>query len=237
MDLKKLLMAIALAACGSPASADQPGITRLFSYTLTDWPAFEAGYRAHLGWHAARHDRLVWYAWYVTEGERRGSFIDGTFGTTLAELDARPDLEGDGADFRASAGPHARPTGITTWSLWPAPTTATPLERRRPGDRLVAVFVTVKAEQVDAFEAAAKSLTNGGRGKGQVSWYRSGDAGAAGSYMLLFHDAAPGALPARLRATYGVDPAAVIGRIDTVRTESWRYAPRLSLIPGKPLAR
>ncbi|MGY4396330.1 hypothetical protein ACVWZA_001510 [Sphingomonas sp. UYAg733] len=234
------LTAAAFVAGGSPAAAEEPGTARLFSYTLIDRAAFEAGYRAHLGWHAERQDRLVWYAWHVTEGDRRGSFIDGTFGTTLSDLEARPDQQGDSADFAQSAGPHARSTGITTWSLWAAPTTATPLEQRRPGDRLAAFFVTVKAGQIDAFEAAAKSLTSGSRGKSHLSWYRSGDADAGGSYMLLVHGMKSnrhGALAEILRATYRADPAAMIGRIDTVRAESWLYAPRLSLIPGQSLAR
>ncbi|QNA84258.1 hypothetical protein G4G27_09865 [Sphingomonas sp. So64.6b] len=242
MHLKKVLMAIALAACGSPASADEPGankpgVARLFSYTLTNRAAFEAGYRKHLGWHADRHDRLVWYAWYVTEGDRRGSFIDGTFGTTPAELDARPDPEGDAADFRASAGPFAQASGITSWSLWPQPTTATPLELRHPGDRLIAFFVTVKAGQVDTFEAAANRLAKTARGIGQVSWYRSGNADTARDYMLLFHGASDGALPILLRSAYHADPDTVVDQIDTVRAESWRYVPRLSLIPGQPLVR
>ena len=89
MHLARWIAGVALALSGSMAMAEGSDTARLFSYTLIDRHAFEMGYRAHLGWHAARHDRLVWYAWYVTSGVRQGAFIDGTFGTTLANLEAR----------------------------------------------------------------------------------------------------------------------------------------------------
>ncbi|MGY4395477.1 hypothetical protein ACVWZA_000638 [Sphingomonas sp. UYAg733] len=240
MRLTKCIAGIVLALSGSMAMAEEPGTARLFSYTLIDRPAFEAGYRAHLRWHSEHHDRLVWYAWYVTSGARRGTFVDGTFGTTLAGLDARPDPEGDGADFQKVAGPHATSTGITSWMLWSGPTTGTPLEKRKPHDRLTALFITVGAENLVAFESAARKLTATRDSKVQLSWYRSGDDASTGQYMLLIHGVSPSPKiePSEtLKQLYGAGADELTKEITTVRMEGWRYAPSLSLIPGLPLTR
>ena len=97
--------ALALSAIAiTPAAAqtaDAP-VVQFFSYHRTDKSAFEEGYRRHLEWHVRAGDKLNWFAWEVTSGERLGLFIDGTV-APLSALDTRPDLAGDAADFARTA--------------------------------------------------------------------------------------------------------------------------------------
>lgn len=196
-----------------PAFAQQGGTAHLYAYAVTDRPAFEAGYRRHLQWHAARGDKLAWFGWYVTEGDRKGAFVDGTFGTTPEALAARPDPEGDGADFRANAAPFSKPLGNEGWELWREASTATPLEDRRPS-ATVRVFALAAADAAQ-FEAAVRAAPRAG-----ASWYRATGQGAATHLLIAPADTPPPAYPGAR----------------TVRAETWTYAPRLALMPGEPLA-
>lgn len=239
MRFHRLPGAALMLAAAVPAAAQDGAIGRLFSYELSDRPAFEEGYRAHLGRHAERKDALAWHAWYVTEGTRKGSFIDGTFGTTIAALDARPDPKGDGADFQKTAGPHARSTGIETWALWQAPSTATPLEERRPTASLRALMLSVPADGVAAFERAVAAAAASKRPGAALSWYRRVEdkPGTEAGYLLLENGGAAElpTLQAMLAAAYeggAFIPGAAVGR-----AEIWTYAPRLALMPGEPVPR
>jgi hypothetical protein len=146
-----LISALTIAQAQTPTLA--PGLThpasvlQLYSYRPSDPAKFRDGYRAHLDWHVKRHDVLVWYAWSVQAGPRRGLFIDGTAGASFAELDARPDLPGDGADFAATAGPYAQAVDVETWELWQEPSTANPLEDRKPGAVVDAFLLEVLPAQ------------------------------------------------------------------------------------------
>jgi len=80
--LVRLLFACLSIIVPAVAAAQSGGTAHLYAYTVKDRAAFEAGYRQHLRWHAAHADKLAWFAWYVTNGDRAGAFVDGTFGTT-----------------------------------------------------------------------------------------------------------------------------------------------------------
>ena len=211
-----------LIALPATAFAQAGGTAHLYAYTVKDRPAFERGYRRHLRWHARHADKLAWFAWYVTSGDRAGAFVDGTFGTTPEGLAGRPDPEGDGADFRANAGPYVSPIGDEGWQLWRAASGATPLEDRRPGN-LVHVYA-VEADDNPAFETAIARRRLPG-----AAWYRTLGK-EAGRYLLIVPGRSAGS-PPPLAKLIGTIPARV------VRAETWRYAPRLALMPGKPLAR
>jgi hypothetical protein len=202
------------------ATAQSGGTAHLYAYTVKDRAAFEAGYRQHLRWHARHADKLAWFAWYVTSGDRAGAFVDGTFGTTPDGLAGRPDPEGDGADFRANADAYVSAIGDEGWELWREASRATPLEQRRPGTYLH--VYAIAADDPAAFEAAITARPLQG-----ATWYR-GLAGVSGHYLLM--------LPAR---TPGAPPALALsgGAVRTLRAETWQYAPRLALMPGAPLAR
>ena len=216
--LVRTLLACLPIAIPTVAAAQSGGTAHLYAYTVKDRAAFEAGYRQHLRWHAAHADRLAWFAWYVTNGNRAGAFVDGTFGTTPDGLAGRPDPKGDGADFRANAGAHVSAIGDEGWELWREASRATPLEQRRPV--AYAHVYMIAAEDKAAFEAAVAARQLQG-----ATWYRSLD-GAPGHYLLM--------LPARSR---GAPPPLSLsgGPVRMLRAETWRYVPRLALMPGAPL--
>jgi len=218
--LVRTLLACLPIVAPAVAAAQTGGTAHLYAYTVKDPAAFEAGYRQHLRWHAAHADKLAWFAWYVTNGDRAGAFVDGTFGTTPDGLAGRPDPKGDGADFRANAGPYVSAIGDEGWELWREASRATPLEQRRPGAYLH--VYAIAADDKAAFEAAIAA-----RPLPDATWYRSLD-GAPGRYLLILPARSPGAPPSLSLSG---------GPTRTLRAETWRYAPRLALMPGAPLAR
>lgn len=223
----RMLTALLPFALSLPAFAQSGGTAHLYAYALSDKPSFEAGYRRHLEWHAAHDDRLVWYGWYVAAGDRAGAFVDGTFGTTPEELAGRPDPEGDGGDFRANAAPFAKAIGDEGWELWREASTVTPLEDRRP-QPLVQVHRLV-ADDTRAFETALRAHPVAG-----ASWYRA-IGGEPGAYLVIARVGSAQASPA-LGALFGrTHPALAL--VKATRSETWRYAARLTLFPGRPLAR
>lgn len=247
MRLFLLAAAIVLAAPSIAQAQPDDGkrIAQFYSYRLTDRARFESGYRAHLGWHARKGDRLVWYAWTVQSGPRRGQFIDATAGASFADLDARPDIAGDGADFARTAAPHAEPVDVETWELWPEPSTATPLEDREPSRTVDAFLIRVDPGEEQAFERAIGMMAARKVPGLRVSWYRRLRGEQVPAYMVLLArdrwadlDRAGGTLSSLMAGAYGAQPAAIQPVLDSVAsidTESWSYEPRLSLIPGTPL--
>jgi hypothetical protein len=219
-------LALVVLAAPLPAAAQSGGTAHLYAYRLSDKPAFEAGYRKHLEWHARIGDKLVWYAWYVTAGDRAGAFIDGTFGTTPERLENRPRVKEDGVDFRANAAAYAAAIGNEGWELWREASQVQQLEQRKP-QALVQVHA-VAVTDAKRFEAALLARPVIG-----ASWYR-GIGETPGPYLLIAPVAAADTRP-DLAALLGADhPALAFAR--AVRSEAWTYAPRLALFPGEPLA-
>ncbi|MBW8840935.1 MAG: hypothetical protein JF608_03820 [Sphingomonadales bacterium] len=217
--LARTLLACLPIVIPTVAAAQSGGTAHLYAYRIKDRAAFEAGYRQHLRWHARHADKLAWFAWYVTSGDRAGSFVDGTFGTTPDGLAGRPDPEGDGADFRTNAGPYVSASGDEGWELWREASQATPLEQRRPGTYLH--VYAIAADNKAAFEAAIATRPLHG-----ATWYRGLD-GASDHYLLMLPARLPGAPP----------PVSLGSQVRTLRAETWQYAPRLALMPGAPLVR
>jgi hypothetical protein len=224
-------------------------VGQLYFYSIKDRPAFEEGYRRHLGWHAAHNDSLVWYAWTVDSGARKGTFVDGTFGATFAGLDARIDLSGDGADFVRNVTPYVTALNIETWTLWPMPSIATPLEDRHPGATLDVFLLQVDPAESASFEASVEKLAQtrrqSKREPTKLSWYRAARGNNLPTYMLLLTrknwtdvEAAGPTFAEMLANAYAGTPlqvADVIRHAKAIRNETWDYEPRLSLIPGHSL--
>src|SRR5947207_5300834 len=160
-------------------------VGQLYFYSIKDRPAFEEGYRRHLGWHARQNDQLAWYAWTIDSGARKGAFVDGTFGASFSGLDARPDLRGDSADWVRNAGSYVTALDIETWTLWAAPSTATPLEDRRPETKLDVFLLLVDPGEAHSFEAALEELAKAKRDTAKLSWYRAVRCDTLPAYMLL----------------------------------------------------
>ena len=195
----------------------------LFAYDVDrgKQDAFEAGYAAHLAWHAEHKDPLPWYGWYVTSGPRAGLFIDGTFGIPFAAMDQRVDPAGDGADMEAKALPFAKARTYWVLELWPEVSTVRTLEDRRPTALLDAFTVIVAPKNIAAFETALSREP-----KRRAAWYRTVSGGPTGSYLAL--------VPRQTWADLVGRPA-LLGKAaalaEHVEVESWAYQPKLSLIP------
>lgn len=224
-------------------------VSQLYFYSIKDRPAFEEGYRRHLSWHAAHNDPLVWYAWTIDSGPRKGNFVDGTFGATFAGLDARVDLNGDGADFVHNVSPYVTALNIESWTLWVSPSTATPLEDRQPGAELDVFLLQVDPAESASFEATVDKLAQAKRqtkrDATKLSWYRAVRGTDLPMYMLLLTrqnwadiEAASPRFAEMLTNAYAgtsAQVADVLRHVRTIRTETWDYEPRLSLIPGHSL--
>lgn len=188
--------------------------------------AFEAGYAAHLNWHAEHGDTLPWYGWYVTSGPRTGLFIDGTFGIRFRAMDRRVDPAGDGADMAAKVLPFAKARTYSALELWPEVSTTRTLEDHRPTAVLDAFTVTVAPAKVAAFESA---LLKQPRSR-PVAWYRMVSGGSAGAYLALVPRQSWADLADRPRG-----PSGLLGKaaalVESVEVESWSYRSKLSRIP------
>lgn len=141
-----------------PKTLKPPAFVGQLFNTVKDQPSFEEGYRRHLGWHAAHNDPLAWYARTIDSGTRKGPFVDGTFGTTFAGIDARPDPSGDGVHFGRNVTPYVTTLDIETWMLWARPSIATPLEERRPGTIIDVFLLQVDPVEAPSFEARVEGL-------------------------------------------------------------------------------
>jgi hypothetical protein len=237
----------ALALVPARAAEPMPPVLQLYSYQVADQALFEDGYRRHLGWHAAHGDKLVWYAWTVDSGRRKGLFVDGTAGASYAGLDARPDPAGDGADAVRTFLPHVHAVNVETWELWRTPSTGTPLEDRAPGATMDVFVMRVPMRDAATFERAVEHVAAGQSGDSpSLTWYRAVRGGALPSYMLILSrpnwaelERTGSSLRALLSRAYGAQSAEIepiLRTLSDVEVESWSYQPRLSLIPGRALA-
>ncbi|SFK19676.1 hypothetical protein [Caulobacter sp. UNC279MFTsu5.1] len=248
MTWRHATLAIALATtglAGGPARAQTEQAAFLFTYDVDrgQEAAFEAGYAAHLQWHAAHGDALPWFGWFVTSGPRTGLFVDGTFGVPFAAMDARPDPAGDGADMEARVLPYAKARAYSAHVLWPELSTVRSLEARQPGPVLDVYTLQVSPGDVAAFETALlASVRAGGTGKGDLAWtwYRLAGGGALGGYMVLvprrsWADLArrPTDLAGLIAAAHGAGPdqARAAALVQGVEVETWSYKPKLSRLP------
>jgi hypothetical protein len=245
------LIPIAL-ALSAPAAAQTPASTRdsgdaahLFAY----WPKkgmgkrFDEGYRTHLQWHRGKHDPLVWYAWYVYDGDRAGLFIDGSFGAPFAAFDHRVDPAGDGADGERNVTPYADTAFRASYRLRRELSTGFPLERWKPSKSVQVFHYTLRAGTVARFEKAVRAAREALLRQGDApahTWYELVVGGKAPAYLLMVardgwksfdsHGDGLDALVARSAdaRTLLDDLAASVAE---VKVETWGYREDLSLIP------
>jgi hypothetical protein len=220
-------------------------VAQLYFYSIKDRSSFQEGYRRHLEWHAAHKDKLVWYAWTIDTGPRSGDFADGTFGATFGELDARPEQSSDAADFVRNVSPYVVPLDSEIWDLWPSPSTATPLEERRPGTTLDVFRLQLDPGDAQSFESAIEALAKTKREASQISWYRMIRGDTLPTYLILLSrkslsdiQSAGATLAGMLANAFATTPAkaaSALAQVRIIRAETWSYEPRLALIPGKPL--
>lgn len=254
-----LLLPLAL-ACASPAMAqeakslrDSGDAAHLFGYVPKDGmrAQFDAGYRKHLGWHAAHGDPLVWYGWYVTHGARAGMFIDGTFGAPFAAFDHRVAIADDAKDAEANVLAYAQPTFRASYRVRRDLGNGTPLERWQPTTLVDVHHYKVKLGRSAQFEQIVRRMraaVEAGHKDVACTWYQGVAGTATPEYMLMVARngwsgfESPGDLE-NVLATLD-DPTtrrellmAFAASVDEVSSEVWQYRSDLSLLPKESAGR
>ena len=192
-----LFAALALAAAFTvPAQAQTLG--GLYARIVTIQPkegeekAFEGGYQRHLEWHRQKQDPWAWYGWQVLSGERRGIFIDGTFGHPMEDFDAPLDPRGDRADNETHVVPYADFLSLAHFALLPEVSSARLLEARDPSPTLLLVTYRLRPGSETIFESLLKVIhgayTEGDTTTGEArhyTGYKLLEGGEHGTYLLM----------------------------------------------------
>jgi hypothetical protein len=183
MTTRRLAGPLLVLALTAPAAAEElrrGEVARLVELYPKEGAAgeFEAGYRRHLDWHQRNGDPWSWHGWLVATGDRAGTFVDGTFGHSWAELDAAVRPREDAADNAVNVLPYAA-LGLNVHL------TRLPAHSRGPEDEtLRATLLTVVRVHADGdgapFWTAADALFGGAPRQG----YRV-TGGPAGTWLLL----------------------------------------------------
>ena len=201
---------------------------------------FEDGYRQHLAWHRAHHDRLVWYGWMIDNGARAGQFVDANVGEPFAAFDHRVDVADDGKDFQQNAAPYATPAAQETYLLLRDVSFHTPLESRQPSASMQVLTYRVRPGTEARFEAAlraARGALENTPGAPAHTWYRLVVGGTQSTYVLQiartdwasydhFHRSIADLLAAEPDALANYAAA-----VSEVQSETWTYRAELSNLP------
>jgi hypothetical protein len=154
--------------------------------------AFEEGYQRHLEWHRQKQDPWAWYGWQVLSGERRGLFIDGTFGHPMEDFDAPTDPRGDRADNETNVVPYADFLSLAHFVLLPEVSSVRLLEERDPSPALLLVTYRVRPGSETSFESLLKAIhgtySEGHAATGEArhyTWYKLLEGGEHGTYLLM----------------------------------------------------
>lgn len=139
---------------------------------------FEDGYRRHLDWHREHKDPWTWYGWTIATGERTGTFIDGTFERTGAELDAPVAPTEDRADNAKNVYPHAQLASTALYRFRPDLSRGPTSQLEAPQANLATIEVRPGHEK--AFEAALRRL-----GSHQRIVYELVTGGARPTYVVF----------------------------------------------------
>ena len=187
------------------------------------------GYRRHLGWHVGAGDRWTWYLWEVTNGERAGLYVDGTFGHAWADFDTAVDPPGDAADNDVNVEPFAVRAANQTWRR------RTDLEGAAGGQAadlesaplVLRTEYDVRSGGEPGFTAALRRF-RAAAGSRPYAVYELVSGGEPPTYVLW--------VPVRTWADAGdfADRTAEAGRAlhgsaERVRAELWRFRPDLSI--------
>lgn len=222
------LLALAMVAGPASIAAQSPDpATDLVArtYDIRARPGMEEpfarGYQRHLEWHVAAGDRSTWYFWDITDGERAGWSVDGTFNHRWEDFDRRVDPAGDSADNARNVEPFAERGANQTWRWRGVPGG----ESRHAIERAGLVYrVEYRTRNPDALLAALSKITPA-PGAGV---YQLVSGGAAGTFVLwvpLVSSQAAGQFLAASRAAL----AAAVAAAEWSRAETWRFRGDLSI--------
>ncbi len=202
------------------------------------------GYKTHLEWHVAKNDPILWYAWFVIQGDRLGHFVDGAYDVTGAEFDARPDPTGDAADAVVNFAPHVDLQYRRIFRLRRDISTSTFLEDRNPSPLMQVVYYYVNPGRQLDFEAAAAAVAAAANGEDVDYAVYEMLTGAMGALYAIYFpltgltsfDSTGTSLEAVAKRTMAgseLDMAMQNISDGTYKTvaEVWQYRADLSLIP------
>lgn len=221
---------------------------QLYVYKLKEGmqQLFEEGYKRHLAWHRQHEDSLVWYGWMVTSGERRGYFINGTFGNRWQAFDERVDLAGDRADAMLNVAPYAEPISISSFRYRSDLSTSPFLEERVPTSRLRVFYYYLHPGAEHRFDEVIKQLMAALRQTEPAppqAWYQLLEGGEYPCYVLMIpqqhwadYEEEEASLTAQvisnLSSTAADAALATITQVvRRVYSETWSYRADLSYFP------
>jgi hypothetical protein len=233
--------------------SSQPPGTAAFLFGYHPKPGmqaqFDEGYRRHLRWHEEKKDPLVWYAWYVSSGERTGMFIDGSFGIPFAAFDRRVEPKADVADFSQTSAPFADTAFRSTYRLRPDLSTGQLLENRLPSPQVEVVHYVLRPGMEKAFEEVigkVRAALKQTQGAPVQTWYELVIGGETPGYMLMVprqgwadFETPQKTLGAVLEGAYGAEQARALRQslaaaVAHTRSELWSYRQDLSYFPPRP---
>jgi hypothetical protein len=220
-------IALCLITLGAGRAVSAQYVARTFELRARDGFTHQAddGYRRHLDWHAGAGDRWTWYLWEVTNGERTGLYVDGTFAHAWADFDAAVDPRGDAADNALNVDPFGTRGANQVWRLRPelggAPVD---LEIARLGLR---TEYQVRADADTAFATSLERL-RAIAGTRPYAVYELVSGGERPTYVVWVSAATWADAGAFTDQTAAVTRALATSAV-RVRAELWRFRPDLSL--------
>jgi len=220
------------------SSVVKPGMTK----------QFEEGRKRHMEWHRKQNDTWRWEMWEVMTGEHIGTYLSVTFGHSYADLDTWEQKLGaaDTADGEVNMAPYVAGGGASIWMFMKS------ASRPLPDNQIskmaeVSHFMLKPGKEAD-FEDAIKK-TNDAINKANwpphYAWFSLVDGGEQPHYVLVFYMngwadlAEPDpSFDAMMEKTVGKHDADALSHVfDTSIQKEWtetiRFRPELSYIPGK----
>jgi len=218
-----------------------------FAYAPKSSPTDLAnGYKKHLEWHIEINDPILWYGWFVVEGDRLDHFIDGAFDITGTEFDSRPDPAGDAKDATANFSPTATPLYRHVNRLREDLSTSRFLEDRNPSPLMQVVYYHVRPGKQVVFESALDEIAEAARTANLPYAIYESLTGTAGTVYSMYvpmtgfgdFDTTAPSLESVARATLSrealLSAMTDIGAAtESARSEVWQYRSDLSLIPER----
>jgi len=247
--LKACVLGALFMALSNYTGADErnPRLAFIFAYAPKTGPTDLAnGYRKHLEWHVEISDPILWYGWFVVEGDRLGNFVDGAFDITGAEFDSRPNPAGDAEDANATFLPTATPLYRHVNRLREDLGTSRFLEDRNPTPLMQVVYYQVRPGKQVVFENALDEIAKAARSANLSYAVYESLTGTSGTVYSVYvpmtgfrdFDTTAHSLESVARATLSSEALSlamtdIAAAAESTSSEIWQYRSDLSLIPAK----
>ncbi|CAM2063780.1 hypothetical protein SCOR_00355 [Sulfidibacter corallicola] len=208
----------------------------IFSYRIESGRLshFESGYRDHLDWHRRHKDHMAWYGWFVANGPRMGTFIDGTFGHRFDASKNRVDPQGDQEHFQQFVAPFVTPANRTTYEHLTAASTSRFLEEREKPEAILVYRLTLAVGCEDAFRkslVAIRSTFSNQEQSMAFSWYKVLEGDRIPTYVLMIPMGEGYANVQTATAVVSNMDGNWRGLVTSLETETWSYRNDLSYFP------